>query len=136
LISTAQATTPFDSHDIAFRAHNPITIRTPGPPGRHDLLFRVVFGSNAAAARYFGVSRMTVWRWRHNRAPLPQRVIEVLPDLVQAKVAEAHLAQTELGYFLREPPPPMRKLSGCCAGRERKTKRLPQSAADWAALGY
>jgi hypothetical protein len=94
------------------------------PAGRHDLLFKVVFGSDAAAARYFRVSRMQVWRWRHDRAPLPAWVIEVLPDLVQSKVAEAHLAQAELGYFLREPPKPLRPLSGCCAGLERQRKNL------------
>lgn len=38
-----------------------------------------------------------------------------LPNLIQNKVAEAHLAQTELGYFLALPAKPPRKLSGCCA---------------------
>ena len=60
----------------------PVTIsrferRLPG--GRHDVLFRVVFGSDGSAARYFQVSRMTVWRWRHDKAPLPKRVLEALP---------------------------------------------------------
>jgi hypothetical protein len=85
------------------------------PGGRHDIIFRVAFGSDSAAARALRVSRMTIWRWRHDRAPLSNRVMEVLPDLIQAKVAEAHLAQTELGYFLALPPKPPRKLSGCCA---------------------
>ena len=49
------------------------------PGGRHDLLFKVVFGSDGSAARYFQVSRMTVWRWRHDKAPLPKRVLEALP---------------------------------------------------------
>ena len=75
--------------------------------GRNDLLFRAVFGGVGAAARFFGVSKMTVWRWRHDRAPLPKRVIEALPELIQERVAEAHLAQTEFGYFLREPPKPL-----------------------------
>src|SRR5215471_13513633 len=95
------------------------------PPGRHDLLFKVVFGGNAAAARYFRVSKMQVWRWRHDRSPLPRLVADVLASLVQEKVAEAHLAQAELGYFLREPPRPPRPLSGCCAGLGRKAKKLP-----------
>jgi hypothetical protein len=85
-------------------------------------LFQVVFGTNAAAARYLGVSRMTVWRWRHDRTPLPKRVADILSDLVQTKVAEAHAAQQELRYFLAEPPKSPRPFSGCCAGYGRKVK--------------
>jgi hypothetical protein len=106
------------------------------PGGRHDLLFRVVFDSDAAAARFFSVSKMTIWRWRHDKAPLPKRVIDALPELLQQRVAEAHLAQTEFRYFLLEPPKPLRPLSGCCAGRHRKIKRIPRTAEEWAALGY
>lgn len=86
------------------------------PVGRHDIFFRVAFGSDAAAARALRVSKMSIWRWRHDRAPLPSWLVEALPDLIQKKVAEAHLAQAELGYFLALPPKPPRKLSGCCAG--------------------
>ena len=92
------------------------------PGGRHDLLFKVCFGSDAKAARVLRVSKMTVWRWRHDRAPLPSLVSKILADLVQGKVAEAHLAQTELRYFLLERPKPPRPLSGCCAGYARKPK--------------
>jgi hypothetical protein len=106
------------------------------PRGRHDLAFKVAFGSDAAAAKYFKVRRMQVWRWRHDRAPLPERVLKALPDLLHAKVAEAHLAQTEFGYFLREPPKPPRRLSGCCAGYGRKLKTRPRTDAEWTALGY
>jgi hypothetical protein len=106
------------------------------PGGRHDLLFQVVFGSDAVASRFFRVSRMTVWRWRHDKAPLPKRVIDALPELLQQRVAEAHLAQTEFRYFLLEPPKPIRPLSGCCAGRHRKIKKMPRTAEEWAALGY
>jgi Homeodomain-like domain len=74
------------------------------PAGRHDLVFKVVFGSDAAAARALGVSRMTVWRWRHDRAPLPVFLLNVLPDLLQSKVAEAHEAQQDFRYFLAEGP--------------------------------
>ena len=92
------------------------------PPGRHDLVFRVAFGSDAAAARALRVSRMTVWRWRHDRTSLPSWVLEALPDLIQNKVAEAHRAQTELGYFLALPAPSPRALSGCCVNRQRRTE--------------
>jgi hypothetical protein len=74
------------------------------PAGRHDLVFKVAFGSDAAAARSLGVSKMTVWRWRHGRSPLPISVIKTMPDLLQAKIAEAHEAQQEFRYFLAEPP--------------------------------
>jgi hypothetical protein len=62
---------------------------------------------------------MTIWRWRHDRSPLPEWVSKILTDLLQAKVAEACEARQEFGYFLQEPPKPPRKLSGCCAGRQR-----------------
>jgi hypothetical protein len=94
------------------------------PGGRLDMIFQVAFGSDAAAARALRVSRMTVWRWRHDRAPLPRRVVESLPDLIQSKVVEAHLAQSELGYFLALPPNPPRALSGCCADRQRKRENI------------
>jgi hypothetical protein len=82
-------------------------------------VFKVAFGSDAAAARFFRVSKMTIWRWRHDRSPLPESVSKILPDLLHAKVAEAHEAQQDFRYFLQEPPKPPRKLSGCCAGRQR-----------------
>jgi hypothetical protein len=94
------------------------------PGGRHDLIFRVVFGGNAAAARYFRVSPMAVWRWRHDRAPLPEYVVKALQSLVHSKVAEAHQAQQELRYFLALPPRPPRALSGCCWGYIRRPKSL------------
>ena len=74
------------------------------PAGRHDLAFRVAFGTDGRTARFFGVTRMTVWRWRHERSPLPLFVIKALPDILQAKVAEAHEAQQDFRYFLAEPP--------------------------------
>jgi hypothetical protein len=88
-------------------------------PGRHDHVFKVAFGSDAAAARSLGVSKMTVWRWRHDRSPLSDSVSKILNDLLQDKVREAHEAQQEFRYYLQEPPKPPRKLSGCCAGRQR-----------------
>jgi hypothetical protein len=99
---------------------SPFEPRLPG--GRHDLLFKVVFGSDAAAARFFRVSKMTIWRWRHDRTPLPTWAAEIFTDLVQTKVAEAHQAQQELRWFLNRPPEPPRPLSGCCAGYVRRPK--------------
>jgi hypothetical protein len=46
---------------------------------------------------------MTIWRWRHDRCPLPVFVLNALPALLQAKVAEAHQAQQDFRYFLAEP---------------------------------
>ena len=111
---------PLRSHSVTLSPR--FESRLPG--GRHDLLFKVCFGSDAKAARLLRVSKMTVWRWRHDRAPLPSWLATILASLVQERVAQAHLAQTELGYFLREPPKPPRELSGCCAGYVRKSKHL------------
>src|SRR6516165_1262146 len=105
------------------------------PAGQHDLLFKVVFGSDAKAARSLGVSRMTVWRWRHDRSPLPASVAEILAKLVQSRVMEVHEAQNQLCYFQALPPRPPRPLSGCCAGLHRRAKRMPVTPEEWAALG-
>ena len=51
--------------------------------GRHDFLFKVVFATNAASALRLRVSRMGVSHWRHDRAPLPSWIAEILTDLVQ-----------------------------------------------------
>jgi hypothetical protein len=102
------------------------------PSGRHDLLFRVVFGSAGAAAKYLGVSKMQIWRWRHS-PHLPDRVASILTDLVQKRVEQAHEAQDDLRRYRAEPPKPPRKLSGCCAGYGRKISRAP---ADLTAKRY
>jgi hypothetical protein len=109
---------------LSYETVTPSRYQPRTPAGRHDLVFKVAFGSNAKAARYFRVTSMTVWRWRHDRAPLPMRVAEILTGLLQDKVAQAHLAQNELKYFLQEAPKPPRPLSGCCAGRERRLKKF------------
>jgi hypothetical protein len=92
------------------------------PGGRHDLAFKVVFGSTAAAARYFKVSRMQVWRWRHDRSPLPPQVADALASLIRDRMVEVNHAREELQHFLREPPKPRRPLSGCCASYIRKSE--------------
>jgi hypothetical protein len=91
--------------------------------GQHDLAFKVAFGSNAAAARALRVSKMTIWRWRHDRSPLPKWVLDILDDLVQSKVVEAHEAQEQLRYFRSLPPKPLGPLSGCCTGYYRRSDR-------------
>ena len=91
------------------------------PGGRHDLLFKVVFRSDAEAADALCVSQMSIWRWRHDKAPLPNGVADILTDLIQIKVEEAHQAQDQLRYYRAEPPRPRRPLSGCCAGYARKS---------------
>ena len=85
------------------------------PEGRHDLIFKVAFGSDAAAARSLRRSKMTIWRWRHDRSPLPKWVVSVLDLLVQTRVEQAHEAQAQLRYFRQLPPKPPRRLTGCCA---------------------
>jgi hypothetical protein len=91
------------------------------PGGRHDLAFRVAFGTTGTAASYLRVSRMTIWRWRHAHY-IPDWVAEVLTKLVHEKVAQAHDAEQGLRWYRQEPPKPVRPLSGCCAGYMRRTK--------------
>jgi DNA-binding transcriptional regulator YdaS (Cro superfamily) len=86
------------------------------------LLFKVLFGNDAKAARALGVSTMQVWRWRHDRSPLPAPVAEILAELVQGKVMEVHEAQNQLRYFLALPPRPPPPLSGSCAGLHRRVR--------------
>src|ERR1700674_31763 len=92
-------------------------------PGQHSLAFKVAFGSDAAAARYFKVSRMAIWRWRHDRTALPRCVAEILTEIMRDRLRDVLAAQQHLKWFLDRPPAPPRKLSGCCAGHERKPRR-------------
>ena len=85
-------------------AHVTLRFQRRVAPGRHDLVFKVAFGTDGRAARFLGVSRMTIWRWRNGRCPLPVFVLNALLDLLQAKVADAHQAQQDFRYFLAEPP--------------------------------
>ncbi len=56
----------------------------------------VPLASDAAAARVLCVSKMTIWRWRHDRSPLPGWVAEILPDCLQNKVAVLGQISTRL----------------------------------------
>jgi hypothetical protein len=105
------------------------------PGGQHKPAFKLAFGSYSAAARALHVSRMTIWRWCHDRSPLPRYVAETLADIVQDRVLDAHAAKNHLRDFLALPPKLPRPLSGCCAGRHRRAKRMPVTPEDWAALG-
>jgi hypothetical protein len=105
------------------------------PGGQHKLAFKVAFGSYGAAARTLRVSRMTVWRWCHDQSSLPRYVAEILAEVLQDKVFDAHAALNHVRDFLALPPKPPRKLTGCCAGLHRRAKRMPVTPEDWAALG-
>jgi hypothetical protein len=85
------------------------------PGGRYDLIFKVAFGSDAAAARSLGRSKMQIWRYRHGQSPVPKWITDVLVLLVQKKVEQACAARQELNYFRQLPPKPPRPLTGCCA---------------------
>jgi hypothetical protein len=93
--------------------------------GRLDLVFKVAFSGDAAAARVLRVSKMTVWRWRHGRSPLPKLVADALVGIIQYKVEQAHEAKQQLRDFCALPPRPPRPLSGCCAGYFRNQKTGP-----------
>jgi hypothetical protein len=105
------------------------------PGGRYDLVFKVAFGSYAVAARALGVSKMTIWRWRHARSSIPEWILGCLERPVQKRAEQASEAKNQLRYLLALPPKPVRPLSGCCARRHRKVRKMPVTAADWAALG-
>jgi len=90
-------------HDAAIHAVTRPCFERRALGGRHDLPFRVV----GVAARFFGVSKMTVWRWRHDRAVLPKPVIEAVSDLIQKREAEAHLAkQSSVIFFVNRADAP------------------------------
>jgi hypothetical protein len=106
------------------------------PDGQHAHAFKVAFGSNAAAAKILRVSRTTIHRWCHDRSPLPREAAQIVDQFLRSRLADVITAQTHTRLYLDRPLPPLRKLSGCCAGRTRRLKRIPQTAAEWAALGY
>ena len=93
------------------------------PPGRLEPIFRQVFRSYGAAARYFKVAEMTIWRWCHDRSFPPAWVLDALAPLIQKKVESSHFAQDELRRFVALPSRPPRKLSGCTAKYARREKR-------------
>ena len=75
-----------------------------------------VQGARASTALRF------LWRWRHDRSPLPEWVADVLDGLVQKRVEQAHEAQAQLRFLRQLPPRPPRPLSGACVGYFRKPK--------------
>src|SRR3954462_15649253 len=83
------------------------------PAGEHALAFRVAFSTDGTAARFFGVSKMTIWGWRHDRSPLPRGVAKTLIEIVQDKLSDAVAAREHLRSFLERPSPPLRPLTGC-----------------------
>jgi hypothetical protein len=93
------------------------------PPGRLEPIFRQVFRSYGAAARYFKVAEMTIWRWCHDRSPPPEWVLDALAPLIQKKVESSHFAQDELKRFVALSGRPPRPLSGCTARYARREKR-------------
>jgi hypothetical protein len=92
------------------------------PGGQHKPAFRVAFGSYSAAARALHVSRTTIWRWCNDPSSLPRYVAEILADVVQDKISDAHAAKNHVRDFLAQPPKPPRHLSGACAGYSRKRR--------------
>jgi len=85
------------------------------PGGRYDLIFKVAFGNDAVAARSLRRSKMTIWRWRHDRLSLPRWVSDILVDRVQNKVEQACAARQDLNYLRQLPPKPPEKLRGISA---------------------
>ena len=104
------------------------------PAKWYELAFKTLFSGSSAAARAFKVSRMTIWRWRHDRAPLPRWAAELLAQLLQDKLGDLMQAQQQLRYYLDRPLPPPRPLTGVCRGRCRKPKKVPTTPEEWAAL--
>jgi hypothetical protein len=92
------------------------------PGGQHKLAFKVAFGTYGAAVRALHVSRTTIWRWCHDQTSLPRYVAEILDEVLQDKVGDAHAALNHVRDFLELPPKPPRPLSGVCAGYYRKPR--------------
>lgn len=79
-----------------------------------------LFAGPADAARRLGVSRMSVWRWSHGRAPIPKWAAERLDDLARDKFAAVSAARDSIRDAL-ERPMPRRRLTGCCAVQHRRS---------------
>lgn len=94
----------------------------PRLPGKqHALAFKVAFdGSDATAARFLGASLTSIWRWRHDRSPLPRWAAEILAQRLREKRGDLIAAELHMRLFLERPPLLPRKLSGCCAGLKRR----------------
>lgn len=81
-------------------------------------VFTALFDSTADAARRLAVSRMSVWRWRHGRSPIPRWAAERLDDLARDKLAAVVATQDCLRALL-DRPTPIRRLTGCCALKDQ-----------------
>jgi hypothetical protein len=90
------------------------------PPRDLDRLFRELFGSYGRAARHFGVSRVQLWSWRRG-APLPAKVRDALPELLQKhRAAAIELEQIGKQYLWQTRDRPQRPLQGVCEFRRRR----------------
>ena len=76
------------------------------PPGRHDRIFKVIFGTDSAASSHYKKTRMTIWRWRHDKAPLPNWVSDDLAGLIQKRVAEGSRSAGRAQPFSSTAAPP------------------------------
>jgi hypothetical protein len=54
------------------------------PGGQHKAAFKLAFGSYGAAARALHVSRMTIWRWCHDKSYY--RDLSLKPSLMSSKI--------------------------------------------------
>jgi hypothetical protein len=58
---------------------------------------------------------MTIWRWRHEKSPLPRWVLDDLAELIQKRREKDSQAAVDVSYLQQLPARPPRKPSGCCA---------------------
>ena len=64
------------------------------PGGKLDRVFKPL-GTDAGVARQLLVSKMSVWRWRNGRAPLPEWVSDILLEKDAEEACGARHARSE-----------------------------------------